>query len=492
MSSDLLQSVLSNIWIVFLVVLFFGGSIFVHELGHFLAARRRGVHVDRFSIGFGPAIWSWRGRDGVEYRISWIPLGGYVLLPQLADLSTIEGASSVDATKLPPVNYATKMIVFAAGAAFNVLFAFALACIVSAIGLPTIANLTTTTIAEVLPTIKTSDGLDVVSPAYKAGLQPGDVITAIDGNKVETFDDIVERVTLSSGWDAGQRRTIFTVQRQGKTLEIPVSPVISGAERTRKVGFVAVGKVIVGHIAPHSLAEEAGLQPNDQVVAVDDRPVLTVQQFVDAVAARTKPLKLSVLRNGQTQALTLAPPHSGESALSFGMGLKTTITHPNPVTQVTEGATRTFQAISGLLNPRSDIGVRHLSGTLGMIDNYVEVARAGMPFVLWFTIVVNVNLAILNLLPVPVLDGGHMLFATIARLRGRALPSSFVMATQSVFFVLIFAFIGYVTIFVDIPRIARERAQEAATPPSHPATNSAAPAPAAPSAPAPAAPAPAK
>src|SRR3954470_9286521 len=105
---DLLQSVLANLWVLFLVVLLFGGSIFVHELGHFLAARRRGVHVERFSIGFGPAIWSRRGKDGVEYRVSWFPLGGYVLLPQLADLGALEGESTTEAGKLPPVSYLTK------------------------------------------------------------------------------------------------------------------------------------------------------------------------------------------------------------------------------------------------------------------------------------------------------------------------------------------------------------------------------------------------
>src|SRR3954470_8266382 len=128
MSTDLLQTLFSNVWSIFVVILFFGGSIFVHELGHFLAARRRGVLVERFSIGFGPPIFSRRGRDGVEYRVSWIPLGGYVLLPQLADLGPIEGKSEVDLSKLPPVGYATKMIVFVAGATFNVLFAFFLAC----------------------------------------------------------------------------------------------------------------------------------------------------------------------------------------------------------------------------------------------------------------------------------------------------------------------------------------------------------------------------
>jgi regulator of sigma E protease len=108
-ASDLLPSLLSNLWSILLVALFFGGSIFVHELGHFLAARRRGVHVERFSIGFGPPIWSWKGKDGVEYRLSWFPLGGYVMLPQLADLGAAEGESRTDVSQLPPVSYSTRM-----------------------------------------------------------------------------------------------------------------------------------------------------------------------------------------------------------------------------------------------------------------------------------------------------------------------------------------------------------------------------------------------
>ena len=101
MAFDLFQTLLTNLWVFLLVVLLFGGSIFVHELGHFLAARRRGAIVERFSIGFGPPIFKWRGKDGVEYRISYFPLGGYVLLPQLADLGAVEGRSSLDTARLP-------------------------------------------------------------------------------------------------------------------------------------------------------------------------------------------------------------------------------------------------------------------------------------------------------------------------------------------------------------------------------------------------------
>jgi regulator of sigma E protease len=125
----MLDFIVSNLWPVFLIVLFFGGSIFVHELGHFLAARKRGLVVQRFSIGFGPKIFSWT-RNGVEYRLSWLPLGGYVALPQLADMAGIEGESDKPREQLPPLTYADKMIVSVMGAVFNVIFAFLLACLI--------------------------------------------------------------------------------------------------------------------------------------------------------------------------------------------------------------------------------------------------------------------------------------------------------------------------------------------------------------------------
>ena len=471
MSTDLLSSLLSNVWALFLVIVLFGGSIFVHELGHFLAARRRGVHVERFSIGFGPAIWSWRGKDGVEYRVSWLPLGGYVLLPQLADLGAIEGESTTDVAKLPPVSYATKMIVFVMGAAFNMLFAFALACIVWAIGQPVATGLTSTTVAEISPTLKTTDGKDVPSPAMKAGLRSGDVITAVDGDPVATLGDIQEHLALSSGWDGhGERVTMFTLRRGADTIDVPIKPILSGPEKTRMVGFTTVAKLVVGQVTPDSPAQRAGLRSDDQIVGLNDKPMLSGSQLVDGLrAAPDRPAQLAVLRAGQRVILTVERAKGAKDGaeiglLSFKTGL--VITHPNPFAQISDCVVKTIRTLWALVNPRSDINLTHVVGPIGMISNIVDFSRAGLPFALWFTILVNVNLAIFNLLPLPVLDGGQMLFATIGRLRGRALPVNFVLTPQSVFLVLLFSLMLYVSFFVDIPRIARdmkaERAEAAA------------------------------
>jgi regulator of sigma E protease len=482
---DLLHSLLSNLWVFFLVVLLFGGSIFVHELGHFLAARRRGVVVERFSIGFGPPIFKWRGRDGVEYRVSWFPLGGYVLLPQLADLGAVEGQSELDANRLPPVSYGTRMLVFVAGAAFNILFAFLLACVVWVIGQPAATGFTSTTIAEIAPTIKDSTGKDVVSPAVKAGLQPGDVIVKVDGAPVGSFADIVERLALSSGWSKeGERRTLFTIKRGRETLDVPIQPVLSGDENVRKVGFTTVAKLYVGPTTPNTPAAKVDLRPGDQITAVNGTPVLTPTQLFDAFRKGLgKPMQITVQRGTEAPTFTLEPaakiPDLGLAGINSGI----TVTHPNPFAQINDSVVKTFRTLWALINPRSDINASHLSGPIGIIDNFIAVSRAGLPLALWFTILVNVNLAIFNLLPMPVLDGGQMLFATIGQLRGRPLPVNFIMTAQSVFIVLLFSMVLYVSVF-DVRRIVRDakavRAIEApaANPNPAPATPVPAPAPA--------------
>lgn len=473
MPTDLLQTLLTNLWVFFLVVVLFGGSIFVHELGHFLAARKRGAHVERFSIGFGPPIFKWRGKDGVEYRVSWFPLGGYVLLPQLADLGPIEGESRTDVAKLPPVDYATKMIVFVAGAAFNILFAFLLACIVWIVGQPVTSELTSTTVAEVLPTIENADGVMVPSPASQAGLKPGDIVVAVDGAPVTTFEDITEHLALSSGWSKGQRETVFRIKRGDETVELPLQPVLSGNEKMRKVGFRPARRFIIDTVTLGSLADKAGFRPNDQIVEVDGKKTLTRTQLSDALrAALGKQVSITVRRNESTQTLAFALPKetNADIGIIFRSGL--VYSHPSPVSQITDCLVKTFRTFWALINPKSDIGFSHLSGPIGIIDNFVAVSRAGLPLALWFTILVNVNLAVFNLLPIPVLDGGQMLFATIGRLRGRPLPVSFIMTAQSVFLVLLFSMVLYVSVF-DVRRIVRDakdqRAAEAAAAPAQPA-----------------------
>jgi regulator of sigma E protease len=178
-------------------------------------------------------------------------------------------------------------------------------------------------------------------------------------------------------------------------------------------------------------------------------------------------MQLTVTRGTEQRTFTLDPVSKIAELGLAGINSGVTIIHPNPFHQISDSIVKTFRTLWALINPRSDINASHLSGPIGIIDNFFAVSRAGLPLALWFTILVNVNLAIFNLLPMPVLDGGQMLFATISRLRGRPLPVSFIMTAQSVFLVLLFSMVLYVSVF-DVRRIVRDvkadRAPESAAP----------------------------
>lgn len=457
---DLLHSLFSNVWAVFLIVLFFGGSIFVHELGHFLAARRRGLKVERFSIGFGPRIFGWTGRDGVEYRLSLLPLGGYVALPQLADLKGVEGESTPPTETLPPISYADKMIVSVAGAVFNLLFAFGLATLLWFLGQPSSAEQATTRIGYVSPTIELEDGSRIASPALEAGLQVGDTIRAIDGVAVNDWQELMQ--TLVTGSELaidGRRKAIFTVEREGARRDITVYPRLAGDERVRRVGIAPAYELIVHSVNADSRAARAGVRANDRIAAIDGTPILNLQTYLDALNSKAEQaVSLQVRRDGNAVDLSLeARSAKPGDAADLGMALTTDsiLIHENPVRQFSGHLAMTWRTLASLVHPHSDIGISKLSGPVGIIRVFHLAAQADIRIVLWFTILVNINLAVFNLLPIPVLDGGHMLFATIGRIRGRALPANFIAATQSVFVVLLFTMILYVSFF-DVRRIARD------------------------------------
>ena len=456
---ELLSSLFGSVWSIFLIVLFFGGSIFVHELGHFLAARRRGVKVERFSIGFGPRLFGWRGKDGVDYRISLLPLGGYVALPQLADMGEIEGKTETDVGTLPPLSYATKLIVFAAGAFFNILFAFALATILWFVGQPTSEDLSSTRVGYVSATLPLEDGTTVPSPAREAGLQVGDIIRAIDGQSVADWPELLQTLITSSGrTEDGRRSAVFTVERAGQRLDLTVFPRLSGDDKVRRVGILSAYTPIVAAVPPESFAAKLGFQVGDALKTLDGAPLLNLVSLMDALQEKTpRAFTLGLERGGQTVTVTVPAERPSEQRGLLGAGFRTNVglVHHNPLKQIVAHVTMTVRVLWSLVHPDSDITVSKLSGPVGIGKIFWDASEAGLRYVLWIAVLVNVNLAVFNLLPIPVLDGGHMLFATIAKLRGRALSPNFVASLQSAFIVLLFGMIIYVSVF-DVKRIVRD------------------------------------
>jgi regulator of sigma E protease len=284
---------LGSLWGLALVAIFFGGSIFVHELGHFLAARKRGLKIERFSIGFGPRLFGWTGKDGVDYRVSIIPLGGYVALPQLADMEGIEGASSEEAEQLPKISYADKMIVSVMGAVFNVIFAFVLACVLWVTGMPVAAGSNSTVIGYVPEQVVTSSGHlaelglgnTVPGPAFKAGLRSGDKVIEVDDAAVSNFNQISEAIMLGNRKDSqGNPTATFKIERGTETLEIVVQPArleinAQSGDKVRVAGLQPRTAVIVGTPAPGSPAEKAGLKSGDRILSGQHQAAAGIDQL---------------------------------------------------------------------------------------------------------------------------------------------------------------------------------------------------------------------
>ena len=469
---SLFHSLQQNVWTMLLTLVFFGACIFVHELGHFLAARWRGLHVERFSIGFGSPIVSWRDRAGVEWRIAWFPFGGYVLLPQIADLGALEGKVSADVSKLPPVSYGSKLIVFVAGAAFNVLFAFVIACVLWRVGVPEPSNAATTTIGSVSRTLEMPDGTTVPSPAFQAGIKPGDRVIAVDGESIRDWADLSAHIVLGSGRTAtGQPEVTLQIDRNGQPLTLHLHPVLAGEDGTRQIGILAERRLIVSGVTAGSPAAQAGLEKGDLLTSIDGSPSPVALDPFDYIENHPgRPLSLGILRDGRPLTLTI-PPLSAAKAKDIGITdfeVDIQNTHPSPFSQIWEQFTMTLRTLGSLLNPNSNVGLSKMAGPIGIVHIFNDAASVGLRAVFLFSILINVNLAVLNLLPIPVFDGGHILFATIAWIRGRSLPVSFIIYAQSVFFVLIVIMFSYVSVF-DVSRWFRDARADRPPPAAAPA-----------------------
>lgn len=458
--STAFNQIFDSAWSILMVILFFGGSIFIHELGHFLAAKWRGLHIERFSIGFGPRLFGWK-RNGIDYRVSLLPLGGYVALPQLADMRGIEGDATIDVDKMEPVSYSSKVIVAVAGAVFNVLFALVLSCVLFYTGQPTNERQTSVEIGYISKSLVDQDGNTVPSPSSLAGLKEGDKIRAIDGKAVESWTDIHQAIAISSGIASdGNRRINFQIERQGEMKTIEVFPIISEYLKTRQVGLGPGYTVIITKLAANSPALAAGIQPNDILLEVNQQPVRSFDFFREAIADKQdQDVPITLMRGNERIETTVTPVSveirkDGTRSTLIGINEFTTnsaLARITPFEQIKQVTITTWNTLSALLDRKSDINISHMSGPAGIIRIFYNSAQYDILFVLWLTVLININLAIFNLLPIPVLDGGHILFATISKLKRKAMPANLIASIQGGFMLLLFSMMIYVTFF-DVNR----------------------------------------
>jgi regulator of sigma E protease len=463
-----LNNILSGAGVALFTFFFFGMCIFVHELGHLLAALWRGLQPEKFSVGFGKKIWGFK-RGGVQYQVSMIPFGGYVALPQL-DPSDTEPETS-DGRKLPFAKPLDRMIVAFAGPAANVVFGFFLALFIWWFGVFGPPPRSACEVFEVAPK----------SAEYQAGLRPGDRIIAVNGKTFRKgWQSIFEKVVLS------EARVTLSVERDGKRL--PVSYLKQENPNMEKLStpfFSVCGPVVVKTLRANFPAHLADVRPADQLLTVNGRALKCYDDLADQIQASTgASVEVGLLRpvtdkkgreildeNGvpRREPLTktvevvagrdkdgkLLRRENGALARMIGVGETTDLmilTHPNPWEQFMNTLTRTRDTLQALFTRGSGVNPSHMSGPIGIIQaTSVSVYLGGWRKGLDFVILICFSLAIFNLLPLPVLDGGHIMIAFIEMVIRRRIPAKLAEYVQIGFVVLLVGFMLYVSVF-DVKR----------------------------------------
>jgi regulator of sigma E protease len=459
-------------------IVVFGLVVFVHELGHFLAAKATGVYAPRFSIGFGPSLWKRRWGE-TEYVLAALPLGGYVRMASRHDEASaaLEGGSeqatarSADDSDYDPEamipfgpkpipehrwfeskSLAARLFILLAGVTMNALLALAIV-----IGLNLAQGRVT------VPTRVVGEVAAVPSaPELQRQIAFGDTIVAVNGAPVSTWNDVRSEI-LRRGQDTLRIRT------HRDSVAIPVG---GRGQPTREDIFVAIRlyePAVVDSVVPGRPASRAGVQAGDTIVAVGGRPVRLRRELQAAIAAAPgEPLELVLRRAGGTDTVTVVPDSQrvrergrprligligvvfGDLAIREPVGIGEAIAEGTRETVALGGLV--FEALRGLI--ARTISAEELGGPIAIVQASASAAQQGLPALLYLLALISINVAIFNLLPIPILDGGQILLNLAEAAKG----SAFSARTRD--YILRFGLVIIALLFIlvmrnDIMRIVR-------------------------------------
>ncbi|HSY31767.1 MAG TPA: RIP metalloprotease RseP [Verrucomicrobiae bacterium] len=433
------------------VALVLGLMIMIHEWGHFIVARLFKVRVDVFSIGFGPRLFGWKS-GATDWRVSALPFGGYVRMAG-------QDMSDVDAGDKPPTGSSDELmskprwqraLISFAGPAVNLIFPIlALAVLFIVFGVPHSAYLDQP--VQVVALSSKSD-------AQTSPFRPGDKILSLNGVANPTWEQAAKAIKDETPGSA------LTAEVENGGVKRSVQTTLGDSASTdRLLGYPPLLPVL-DEVAPSSPANHAGLKEGDTIQSVDGQKIQYWGQFVDRVrGSEGKPVQLDLLRNGQTIQTQVTPAQgvteSGEKLYQVGVAVRDQTSYRrerlreglhDAVVMTGERISETVGVVAKLFSGR--VSVKQLSGVVGISRAAGEAVRKGALAVLSLMVLISVNLGILNLLPIPILDGGNILLLAIEGVMRRDLSMAFKERFVQVGFVFLLAIMAY-AVYNDVMRM---------------------------------------
>jgi regulator of sigma E protease len=423
---------------IFSVTIVLGIMIFVHEWGHFIAAKLASVRVEIFSLGFGMRLFGTK-RGDTDYRISALPFGGYV---RMAGDNPVEERAGAPDEFLSKPRW-VRVLIAVAGPAMNILLAFAVFwAIFWLVGIPT-----PTYLRQAPEVVAVSQSAAAVS-----GIQPGDRIVEVNGMKTPTWEKALAEVSKAKPGDSVSISALRNGAQNTFAAKVPTKPDVFAL-----VGYPAMPPV-VDEVAIGFPAEKAGLKPGDMVISMNGKPVVTWPQLVEGVhQSGGQPVEFVIRRNGADNPLSITPMQGmdaeGGSVWQIGVSPRTkddyqrqgfTVSAKDAGLATLSGMRQIMDVLAGLFTGK--VSIRELQGVVGIARESGRAAKGGPIRLIELMAIISLNLGLLNLLPIPILDGGHVLLLAIEGLLRRdlsiAVKERFVQVGL-VFLLGIFAFVMY-------------------------------------------------
>ncbi|MCC6502442.1 MAG: RIP metalloprotease RseP [Deltaproteobacteria bacterium] len=427
--------------ISFIIVL--GVLIFIHELGHFAVAKACGVGVEKFSLGFGPKLIGIR-RGETEYRISLLPLGGYVKM-----VGEAAGESVSDELRMKSFTHKPvwkRALIVAAGPTMNLVLAIALLPVIFMIGIQLPAYLEKP--AQVGYVVHDE-------PAEKAGIKAGDTIVSFGGKDVKHWEDLLTQVALNPS-----KKVELTLERDGQRVSASMTPDESQETGAGYGGMYPPMKPVIGDVASGYPAKEAGIKAGDTILSIDGVAIRHWAELENAIHKAEKKITLNVLRDGKEMTFEVTPRYNEDAKVHL-IGIsrqeELQVRQYGFTESVSKGVStgvqmtgKLFVVIKGLV--LGEYSLKTLGGPIMIAQVAGKAAESGISDLLSLVAFLSLQLGIINLFPIPVLDGGHIVFFGLEAIKGKPLSEKFMTVAQQVGIALLIGLMVLVT-WNDLVRI---------------------------------------